>query len=284
MRKLVIVTESGADLPQTYVDRYQIEVLPMHIIVGDKEYLDGNLEIQKIYNYFKEYKKVPSTSATNPSQYQEAFQRITTENPGCFIIHIGYSSEASCTFRNACIASEEMDNVYHIDSKNVSGGESAIIIKAAELIEKNPDMNPIELKAKIETYVDRAKMSFIPGRLEFLKAGGRVSNAAYVGATVLNIKPLIEIVEGKLVATKKYRGSINRIFEKYFSEYIQRCNLELEQLFIIFSLGVDEALLQKIEHISMQKGFKKIIRVQTGAVITCHCGPSGIGIGGFEKE
>ena len=284
MRKLIIVTESGADLPKEYVDRYQIEVLPMHIMVGDKQYLDGQLDIQHIYDYFKETKKVPSTSATNPDQYQEAFERITAKNPGCFIIHIGYSSEASCTFANACIASQDMHNVYHIDSKNVSGGESAIIIKAAELIEKNPDMDPAELKLKVEAYAARAKMSFIPGRLEFLKAGGRVSNASYIGATVLNIKPMIEIIEGKLIATKKYRGSINKIIEKYFEEYVHRHNLELEQLFCIFSMGVEEAVLQKIEQISKQKGFKKMIRVQTGAVITCHCGPGGIGLSGFEKE
>jgi len=284
MRKLFIVTESGADLPKEYVDRYQIEVLPMHIMVGDKQYLDGQLDIQHIYDYFKETKKVSSTSATNPDQYQEAFERITAKNPGCFIIHIGYSSEASCTFANACIASQDMHNVYHIDSKNVSGGESAIIIKAAKLIEKNPDMDPAELKVKVEAYAARAKMSFIPGRLEFLKAGGRVSNAAYIGATVLNIKPMIEIIEGKLIATKKYRGSINKIIEKYFEDYIHRHNLELEQLFCIFSMGVEEAVLQKIEQISKQKGFKEIIRVQTGAVITCHCGPGGIGLSGFEKE
>ena len=284
MKKLFIVTESGADLPKEYVDRYQIEVLPMHIMVGDKQYLDGHLDIQHIYDYFKETKKVSSTSATNPDQYQEAFERITAKNPGCFIIHIGYSSEASCTFANACIASQDMHNVYHIDSKNVSGGESAIIIKAAKLIEKNPDMDPAELKVKVEAYAARAKMSFIPGRLEFLKAGGRVSNAAYIGATVLNIKPMIEIIEGKLIATKKYRGSINKIIEKYFEDYIHRHNLELEQLFCIFSMGVEEAVLQKIEQISKQKGFKEIIRVQTGAVITCHCGPGGIGLSGFEKE
>lgn len=284
MKKLFVVTESGADLPKEYVERYEIEVLPMHINVGDKQYLDGQLDIQLIYDYFKETKKVPSTAAANPSQYQEAFERITAEHPGCFIIHIGYSSEASCTFRNACIASENMHNVYHIDSKNVSGGESAIIIKAAELIEKNPDMDPAELKIKIESFAARARMSFIPGRLEFLKAGGRVSNAAYIGATVLNIKPMIEIIEGKLIATKKYRGSINKIIEKYFEDYINRHNLELEQLFFIFSMGVEEALLQKMEQISIQKGFKNIIRVQTGAVITCHCGPGGIGISGFEKE
>jgi len=284
MKKLFIVTESGADLPKKYVDRYQIEVIPMHIMMGDKEYLDGQLDIQHIYDYFKDTKKVPSTAAANPSQYQEVFERITAKNPGCFIIHIGYSAEASCTFANACIASQDMHNVYHIDSKNVSGGESAIIIKAAELIEKNPDMDPAELKLKVEAYAARAKMSFIPGRLEFLKAGGRVSNASYIGATVLNIKPMIEIIEGKLIATKKYRGSINKIIEKYFEEYVHRHNLELEQLFCIFSMGVEEAVLQKIEQISKQKGFKKMIRVQTGAVITCHCGPGGIGLSGFEKE
>ena len=101
---------------------------------------------------------------------------------------------------------------------------------------------------------------------------------------MLNIKPMIEIIEGKLIATKKYRGSINKIIEKYFEEYVHRHNLELEQLFCIFSMGVEEAVLQKIEQISKQKGFKKMIRVQTGAVITCHCGPGGIGLSGFEKE
>ena len=196
MKKIILVTESGADMPLDLVSAHNIQVVPMHVIMGDKSFADGSIEVAQVYDYYQKTKKIPSTSATNPDEFQDVFRRITQENPGCIIIHVGYSSKPSCTYQNSIIASEGMNNVYHADSLNVTGGLAEVVLKAAELIEKHPDMQPDDLVKKIESYAAKARVSFIPGDLVYLKAGGRVSNAAYLGGTLLQLKPLIEIING----------------------------------------------------------------------------------------
>lgn len=283
MNKIIILTESGTDLPIDLVKLHNIYVIPMHIGINGKSYQDGFIPVTQVYDYYKQTKKIPSTSATNPNEYLCLYQQIIEENPDCNIIHISYSSNASCTYQNSLIASEGLENVYHIDSLNVSGGEAAIILKTVELIEKQPEIPIDELIEKIKLYVLRARTSFIPDVLDYLKAGGRVSNAAYIGASVLNLKPLIEIVDGKLISTKKYRGTMSRIVSKYMDEYIDRYDMDREQICLLYSLGVEESIRQFMEVRAKEKGFRKIIWIQTGCVISAHSGPGAIGIAGFEK-
>lgn len=283
MKKIILLTESGADMPLDLVKLHNIQVVPMHVIMGDKSYEDGSIAVTEVYDYYERTKKVPSTSATNPEEYQDVFKRITKENPGCIIIHVGYSSKPSCTYQNSIIASEGMENVYHADALNVTGGLAAIVLKAVELIEKHPDMLPNDLVKNIESYAAKARVSFIPGDLVYLKAGGRVSNAAYLGGTLLQLKPLIEIVNGELVSTQKYRGKIGNIVEKYMKEYIDKYNMDKEQIYLIYSLGIEEQIKQHMEQIAKEKGFKKIIWIQAGCMISAHSGPGAIGIAAFEN-
>ena len=284
MKNFIIVTESGADLPLDLVKLHNIHVLPMHVVMDEMDYLDGSILVTDVYDYYNRTKKIPTTSAINPNEYAFLFEKLTEENPGCIIIHISYSSKASCTYQNALIASDDMENIYHVDSLNVSGGEAAIVLKAVELIEKYQDIQPADLIKKLEHFVDIARVSFIPGNLEYLKAGGRLSNAAYLGASILKLKPLIEIVNGKLVATQKFRGGMKRIAEKYMNEYIDKNKIDKEQIYLIYSLGLEEKIKQYIEEIVREKGFKKITWIQTGCVISTHSGPGAIGIVGFESQ
>jgi len=282
MQKFVILTESGTDLPADLVKLHQIYVVPMHVIMDGLDFPDGSISVAKVYEYYERTKKIPTTAAVNPNEYEDVYKKITEENPNVCIIHIGYTSKASCTYQNALIASHGQRNIYHIDSLNVSGGEAAIVLKAAELIENNPDIQPVDLVKKIERYVTLARVSFIPGNLEYLKAGGRLSNMAYLGASILQLKPLIEILNGKLIATKKFRGSMLHIAEKYLNEYLERYTLDKERLYLLFSLGLEEKIKQLMEKIAKDKGFAKITWIQTGCVISTHSGPGAIGIAGFE--
>jgi len=282
MDKYIIVTESGADLPVELVNLHKINVLPMHVVIDGIDYKEGAIPVKSVYDYHERTKKVPTTSAVNPNEYQIVFRKISSENPGCIIIHVSYSSKASCTYSNSLLGAEGMENIYHVDSLNVSGGEAAIVLKAVGLIEKNPDIQPDDLVKKIESFVEVARVSFIPGDLQYLKAGGRLSNAAYVGASILQLKPLIEILNGKLVATRKFRGSRGSIAEKYFNEYLERYNFDKENIYLIYSLGLEEKIKMRMENIAKEKGFKKIIWIQAGCVISTHSGPGAVGIAGFE--
>src|SRR5690606_13816530 len=114
------------------------------------------------------------------------------------------------------------------------------------------------------------------------KAGGRVSNIAYIGGALLKIKPCIELKEGKLVSTRKYRGKMEVVAEKLMKDYLNEYNIDRKQLYLIYSIGLDEKIKKRLEEIANETGFKNVRWMQAGAMISTHAGPGGFGIAGIE--
>lgn len=154
---------------------------------------------------------------------------------------------------------------------------------AARLLEEEPKISPEHLIAKIESIVPKTRLAFLPGSLDFLKAGGRVSNIAYIGGALLKIKPCIELKEGKLVSTRKYRGKMEIVAEKLMRDYLDEYNIDREQLYLIYSVGLDEQIKKRLEAIAKEAGFKNVRWMQAGAMISTHAGPGGFGIAGIES-
>ena len=283
MRRIILSTESGADLPRDLAGKHDVQVVPMHVIMDGKDHLDGFLPVEDIYDYYRRTKKIPSTTATNVHEYQEFFAKIKADFPDCIIIHIGYTSRASSSFQNANIAAEEFEDIFLIDALNVTGGLASIVMYAVALLEKEPGIEPVRLVEKIESIVPKSRLAFIPGSLEFLRAGGRVSNIAYLGGALLKIKPCIELIDGKLVSTKKYRGKMSVVAEKLMQEYLNEYNIDREQLFYIYSIGLDESIKQRMDEVAKEAGFNNVKWIQAGAMISTHSGPGGFGIAGLES-
>lgn len=282
MKKIILTTESGADLPADLAERYNVQVVPMHIVMDGKDYLDGHLPVEDIYDYYARTKKIPSTTSTNAYEYQEFFAKIREDYPDCTIIHIGYTSKASSSFQNAVIAAEEFEDLFLIDALNVTGGLAAVVIYAAQQLEQDPGIEPAALVEKIESIVPKSRLAFIPGSLDFLRAGGRVSNMAYLGGTLLKIKPCIELVEGKLVSTKKYRGKMSTVAEKMMQDYLNDYKIDRDQLYFIYSIGLDENIKKRMDEIAADAGFKNVMWIQAGGMISTHSGAGGFGVAGLE--
>ncbi|RLL43722.1 DegV family EDD domain-containing protein [Oceanobacillus piezotolerans] len=283
MRRIILSTESGADLPEELVEKHAVQVVPMHIIMDGKDYLDGSLPVEDIYAYHERTNQIPSTTATNVHEYIHFFNRIREDYPNCEIIHIGYTSKASSSFHNAMIAAEGFDNIILIDALNVTGGLAAIVMYAVQELEREPMIESEHLANKIKAIVPKSRLAFVPGSLAFLKAGGRVSNIAYLGGALLKIKPCIELIEGKLVSTKKYRGKMSVVTEKILQTYFNQYNLDKQQLYLLFSKGLDEKIMDRMTEIAKESGFINIKWIQAGAMITTHAGPGGFGVAGIEK-
>lgn len=284
MRKIIFTTESGADLPKQLAEKYNIKTVPMHVVMDGTDYKDdGSLPVSKIYDYYNRTKLIPSTTSTNPNEYEEFFAQIKAENPDCTIVHIGYTSKASSSFHNAEIAAENFEDIYLIDALNVSAGLTVVTLYAAQLLESNPDIPMDELIQKIQASVPKSRMSFVPGSLEFLKAGGRVSNAAYISASLLQIKPLIELIDGKLVSAKKYRGKMSRVAEELLKDYLKKYPIDKKQIYFVFSIGLDEQVKVQMEQSAKEKGFENVTWIQAGSVISTHGGPGAFGIAGMEQ-
>jgi DegV family protein with EDD domain len=282
MRRMILSTESGADIPVELAEKHNVQVVPMHVIMDGQDYLDGSLPVTDIYDYYERTKKIPSTTSTNSHEYLEFFTKIKNDFPACIIIHIGYTSKASSSFQNAIIATEELKDIYLIDALNVTGGLTAIVMYAVTLLENEPSIDPVRLVERIESKVPKSRLAFVPGSLEFLRAGGRVSNLAYLGGALLKIKPRIELIDGKLVSTKKYRGKMEAVSEKLIREYLNEYDIDRGQIYLIYSIGLDETIKQRMGEIAKETGFKNVKWIQAGAMISTHAGPGGVGIAGLE--
>ena len=282
MRRIILSTESGADLPKDLVEKHQIQVVPMHVIMDGKDYLDGELSVEEVFDYHSHTKKIPSTTATNVHEYHELFTKIRINFPDSIIIHIGYTSKASASFQSALIAAEDFEDLFLIDTLNVTGGLAAIVMYAATMLEEEPSISHVHLIEKIESVVPKTMLAFIPGSLDFLRAGGRVSNVAYIGGSLLKIKPCIELKEGKLVSTRKYRGNMSIVAEKLMRDYLNQYDIDRKQLYLIYSIGLDESIKRRMDEIAKETGFENVTWMQAGAMISTHAGPGGFGIAGIE--
>lgn len=281
--KIIIVAESGADIPQEYIEKYGIYVVSMYVTMGDEIKKDGSFPVTDLYDYYEKMGSLPKTSAPNPEDYRIVFEQIHQEYPDAEIVHIGYSAATSCSFQNAMIASEDMPFVTHIDSKGVTAGQAALVIRTAKYLEKHPNTSKEKLVSLVHHWIRLSHMSFMPDNLEFLRAGGRVSNAACLGAAILSLKPLIEIQDGKLVSTKKYRGKKEKVVMKLIKDFFDQHNPERSEIYILWSEGFDHSLANMIEKKLMEYGVDKPQWLQTGTVITTHGGPGAFGLAGFSR-
>ena len=195
--KTIITTESCSDIPASMLEKLNVPMVPFSVNFPDRTVLDGELPIQEIYDFYESTRQIPKTCAVSPYQYSEFFNRLL-EDPEVEIVHIGYSSACSCSFQNALISLQDCDEsrIHLVDCLNVSGGFGLLTLKAVELHTRNPQWSAAELAEEVRKWVPRIKTLFIPEKLDFLAAGGRVSNAAALGASLLRIKPRIDILKG----------------------------------------------------------------------------------------
>lgn len=284
MGKLILTTESGSDLSKDQCEKHHILTVPFGLNFPDRTVDDGQIPVQEIYDYYKQTKEIPKTNAVSPYQYAKFFKAAASRNPGCDIVHIGYSSACSCSFQNAVLAVRELPgiNVYLVDSLNVSGGLGNLVLKAAELAEVSPDMTADELAAEAAAYVKRIRTSFVPDTLDFLLAGGRVSNVAAISAAILKIKPRIDIIDGKLIAAKKYRGSMQKVAGCLVEDFLSGKRFDMARAYVFYAEGADPGVVAGMKRDLEQAGFQEVSVSVLGCVMTVHGGKGAIGISATE--
>ena len=284
MGNIILTTESGTDLSREHAKELGIRVIPMYVALEGGMKADGLFPVTEVFEYYHKTKKIPTTSAVNPDEYIAEFRDLRDRYPDADIVHIAYTSLASCTYRNAALALEELGDpkIFLIDSLNVSGGISLICEKAVELAKAVSC--GAELKEKLEPWIRKARVTFLPDTLEYLRAGGRVSNAVYLGGTLLNIKPQIVMKEGRLVASKKYRGKMEKVAFRCFDDFIAENDLDRSLFYLFYVEGLSREILDELRNRAKKLGFEKILETKCGCVITCHGGPGAVGFAAFAKE
>ncbi|GAA0756790.1 DegV family protein [Clostridium sartagoforme] len=283
MNNIILVAETGSDITKDIAKEMGIFLVPMHVTMGDNTYDDGTFPVEKICEYYNNTNKIPKTSGSSPQDFEKVFDDIHRLYPDKQILHLAYSAVTTCSYQSALIAAEHRDYVTSFDTKNVSVGQAAVVIQTAKYLKENPDVTMEELLKEVSRISDNTKMCFVPAELEYLRAGGRVSNAVFIGGKILRIHPSIEIENGYLVAKKKYRGKMESIIPKLIEEYSNDKNLDKKEVYLLWSIGLSEAIRKLAEDKVKEMGFEKVTWMQTGCVITTHGGPGSFGIVGFSK-
>ena len=283
MKKYIITTESGSDLSKEIIDRYNIQVVPMHVTMEDKTYPDGSFDVQKVFDFYEESGKLPKTSGSTPQDNSEVFKQVFSKHPAAYIIHIAYSAVTTVSFNAANLAAQDFKNVYLVDSKHVSAGAAAIVKATAQFIEDNPNTSPEEIIAFVEDIRERTHMVFLPKTLLYLKAGGRVSSLAFYGANLLKIHPSIILKNGYLVSGEKYRGPFDSCLKKMINGFFKSYNIDPDSVLVVGAPGVEDNQKVIIYDLLRANGVQKARWMEAGAVISSHGGPGAIGISGIEK-
>ncbi len=274
--KIVITSDSTTDLSPELIERYGIKTLPMRITLGDKTYRDTiDIVPDDIYEHQRKYGELPKTCATNVGECTDFFKPFVDE--GFSVIHFTISSEMSSTYNNSVIAASEFDNVYIVDTKNLSTGGGLLMLAACDMIKAGKSAKEIADECtRLAAYVDA---SFVIDSLEYLYKGGRCSALSVMGANLLKLKPCIEVKNGKMGVGKKYRGKFAEVLKQYTEDRLaNREDLVKTRVFITHA-GCAKDVVDSIAQIVKSKGiFDEVYVTRAGCTVSSHCGANTLGV------
>ncbi|NLT15618.1 MAG: DegV family protein [Clostridiales bacterium] len=275
--RVKITSDSTCDLSPELIDRFHIGILPMVITFGDTPHRDGvDITPEDIYRFVAESGTLPKTCAMNTAEYSDFFRRNTAD--GSALVHFCIGSGFSSTCQNARIAAEDTENVFVVDSENLSAGQGLLVLRAAEMAKEG--MGAREIAEACQLLASKVEASFVLDDLTYLVKGGRCSGAAAFGANVLKLKPCIEVRHGIMTPAKKYRGRMCSVILEYVTDKLRaRKDLDTRRIFITHTRCEPEwveAAKQRVTELAPD--FTEVLETTAGATVTTHCGPSTLGV------
>ncbi len=273
--KIAVTADTVIDLTKELLEKYDIKTIPLNILLGDKDYKDGEISNQDIFEFVSKNGVLPKTSAVNEAGFTEFFEETLKDYDA--IIHFDISSQMSTTCQSAVSASKNFDGkVEVIDSKTLSTGMALLAIYARELTKTESDIKVIA--EKVRARVDKVQASFVIEKLDYLYKGGRCSSLALLGANILKIRPQIIVKNGKMGSYKKYRGPMPTVVSKYCKDTLTEFNTpDKSVIFITYSSATPE-MIESAREVVKEYGFENVYETVAGATVTSHCGANTLGI------
>ena len=271
-----ILSDSTCDLSQAILEEHNISLVPLTVIKDDKEYKDGvTITPAEIFAHVAAGGALCSTSANSVGEYEEQFAKYAPDFDG--VLHINIGSGFSSCYQNACIAAQEFDNVKVVDSQNLSTGQGLVVLEACRLAKECASLE--ELHEKVQAFTEKVEASFLIDKLNYLVKGGRCSAAAALGANLLNLKPCIDVKDGKMGVSKKYRGKYHKCLAEYVRERLaDREDIRRDVLFVTKTSVTDEEYAAVMEAVKEYGHFETVYETFAGCTVSCHCGPETLGV------
>ena len=274
--KIIISSDSTTDLGAELLQRYHIHILPLQVTLGDKTYRDGvDIDPDAIYHHYEVAGQLPQTAAPNIGDHLDFFSPLRQEGE---VVHFTISSDMSSSYQNACMAAQELGGIYVVDTRNLSTGGGLLVLAAAEMAQQG--IPAADIAAKCREMVDRVSASFVIDDLTYLHKGGRCSALAALGANLLQLKPSICVVGGKMVVAKKYRGKFAGALRQYIADQIgDGSSIEPAHVFVTHA-GCDselvDACVAQVKQLLPQA--QEIHITRAGCTISSHCGRNCLGV------
>ena len=274
--KITITADSTCDLPADLIRTHQIPIIPLSVSLGENTYKDMvEVKPADLFDFVEKTGQLPKTAAPSPDDYYAVFE--AERQKGNSVVHFSISSELSASCNNANIAAKRLDEVYVVDSENLSTGIGLLILKACEMAASGSSAQ--EIAEAMEVYKKKVEASFVVDTLDYLHKGGRCSSVAALGSNLLKIKPCIEVQNGGMHVGKKYQGSLKRCLEKYIKDRLSnREDIDTSRIFITSSSVDEEILAVCNDAVNAIMQFDEILISQAGSTISSHCGPGTLGI------
>ncbi len=275
--KVKIISDSTCDLSLELIRKYDIEIVPLYISIGDKMLKDGiEIKPNDIYSHVEKTGILPKTAAPNVTDYVEVFSRW--HSLGYEIVCFNISSEFSSSYQNACIAAQEVGETYVVDSRSLSTGQGLVVLHGADLAKSG--MSAKEIQQVCTNLTSNVEASFVVDSIDYLYKGGRCSALAAFGANLLRLKPCIEVTDGKMIPGKKYRGNIEKVILNYVTDRLNgRDDIIKNRIFITHSdcsKQIVDNVKAKINEIIPD--FAEVLETTAGCTVTSHCGANTLGI------
>ena len=275
-KRVIIASDSTTDLGSELIARYGVQIQPLSVGLGDKQYADGvDIDPDMIYAHYEKYKELPKTAAPNIAAFSDFFGKLTANGDEvvCFTI----SAEMSSTYQSARLAAMDYEGVHVVDTRNLSTGGGLLVVAAAEMARAGH--SAAEIAEACRALTDKVDASFVVDDLEFLHKGGRCSAVAAFGANLLQLKPCISVHGGKMGVGKKYRGKFATVLGKYVQDRLGDGSDVRPECVFVTHAGCDAPVVEAC--VAQVKGIlpdANVYITRAGCTVSSHCGRNTLGV------
>ena len=276
--KILLTADSTCDISGELLESTKAQLMPMHIILDEQSFDDGvDITPDEIYAHFGRTGKLPKTAAINTQEYIDKFRPYLEQ--GYEVVHISLGSSISSSYQNCVAAAEKLGHVYPVNSCNLSSGSGHLVIEAADLIAQGCSAK--EVAEELRALVPKCHASFVIDKLDYLRAGGRCSTLAMLGANLLQLKPSIEVIntDGSMTVGKKYRGKLEKVLVTYVHDQLEKYEKIRNHRVFITHAGMAQKYVDVVkEELDRLHFFQKTYIERASCTISSHCGPGTLGI------
>ena len=274
-----ICSDSTCDLSDEIVQKYGINIIPLHIVLGDKEYRDRvEISQEEIFEWADKNRTTPKTSAISYEDAEAVIKPMAEAGDEAVIFTI--SGSMSTTMNVFNMVAEDLgasDRIHIVDSMNLSTGIGLLVVEAAVMAARGCTAD--EILKEIERLRPKVRSSFVVDTLTYLARGGRCSSVVALTGGVLRIHPKIIVKDGKMEVSKKYRGQIKAVVMDYVKDMHYALLGARPQRVFVTHTSSDREMVENVKAYLESLGyFEEILETRAGGVISSHCGPGTLGV------